>query len=387
MRHAVRPLGVYKLRSGLSLLGILIGVAAVITLTTLLRSASLSVSGRVENLGTNLVIVTMNPLVKASNTQNGLTLRQSRSLGQLPGFDLAAPVDYETTTASRGEDAAPVTVYGSSPRLTSVLQYHLARGRNWTMKDVSARQKVVLLGSQTSRQLFGKRDPVGHQIALNGASYRVVGVLAPKGAFFDINQDAVAIVPITTYQIQSGIHAVESVYLKTASPTANSGEIHRLEDRLNQDVGHADRYTVMTQSEMLTVTRKISTLLTRVLTGVAAISVLVGGIGMLNVLLMSVSERVREIGIRKSVGARRIEILAQFLLESVIVAMVGGMLGAALGIAASVLLTQRLHIALVLDPWVPLLGILASMGVGALCGIYPAARAAALPPVDALRRA
>lgn len=367
-------------------MGILIGVAAVITLTTLVRSASLSVSGRVENLGTNLVIVTMNPLVEASNMQDGLTLRQSRSLERLPGFALAAPVDYETTTAGHGETTAPVTVYGSSPRLTSVLQYHLALGRNWTAKDVSTQQRVVVLGSQTSRQLFGERNPIGRRIALNGASYRVVGVLAPKGAFFDINQDAVAIVPITTYQMQSGIHTVESVYLKTASPAANPNEIHRLEDRLNHDLGNANRYTVMTQSEMLTVTHKISTLLTRVLTGVAAISVLVGGIGMLNVLLMSVSERVREIGVRKTVGARRAEILAQFMLESVIVAMIGGMLGAALGIGASVLLTQRLHIALVLNPWIPAAGVVASMGVGALCGIYPAARAATLPPVEALRR-
>lgn len=383
--QSMRPLMAYKLRTSLSLLGILIGVAAVIALTTLMKSASNSVTSRVENLGTNLVVVTMNPLVRASNGAHDLSLQQAAHLGHLPGFSLASPVDYETTSIHHGASAAGVTVYGASPKLTTLLQYHLADGRDLTKRDQPKASQVLLLGAQTSRQLFGSRNPVGKSVTLNGQHYVVQGTLAPKGAFFNINQDAVAIVPITTYQHQSHIRTVDSVYLRAKGASVTASDVSGLSHTLDHLLGGSNRYTVMTQSTILGVTREITRLLTQVLAGVAAISILVGGIGMLNVLFISVSERVREIGVRKSLGARRRDILWQFLMEAVFISLFGGLLGVALGISASWALTRSLKITMVLHPAIPALGLAFSVGLGVLFGILPALRAAGLPPARALR--
>ncbi len=385
LRQSVRPLVVYKLRTTLSLLGILIGVAAVITLTTLMQSASHSVTGRVENLGTNLVIVTMNPLMRASNGIHDLSLQQAEELGQLPGFSLASPVDYETTSIRWGRAQAGVTVYGASPKLTTILRYRIARGHALTPRDLVWHRRVTLLGAQTSRELFGGKNPVGKSVTLNGQAYEVLGILAPKGAFLNINQDAIAIVPIATYQQQSHIHAVDSVYLRARGASVSRADIRVLDRQLSHMLGSANRYTVMTQSAILGVTHKITRLLTQVLAGVAAISILVGGIGMLNVLFISVSERIREIGVRKSLGARRIDILWQFLMEAVSIALLGGLFGATLGIFASWLLARDLHIVMVLKPEIPALGLVASVILGVLFGIVPALRAAGLAPAQALR--
>ena len=385
LRQSVRPLAVYKLRTTLSLLGILIGVAAVITLSTLMQSASHSVIGRVENLGTNLVIVTMNPLMRASSGIHDLSLRQAEDLGQLPRFSLASPVDYETTSIRWGRAQAGVTVYGASPTLTTILRYRIARGHALTPRDLVWHRRVALLGAQTSRELFGGKNPVGKSVTLNGQAYQVLGILAPKGAFLNINQDAVAIVPITTYQQQSHIRAVDSVYLRARGASVSRADIRVLNRQLSHMLGSANRYTVMTQSAILGVTHKITRLLTQVLAGVAAISILVGGIGMLNVLFISVSERIREIGVRKSLGARRIDILWQFLTEAVFIALLGGLFGAVLGIVASWLLARDLHVAMVLKPEIPALGLVASVILGVLFGIVPALRAAGLAPAQALR--
>ena len=385
LRQAVRPLAAYKLRTTLTLLGILIGVAAVISLTTLMQSASTRVTGRVQNLGTNLVIVTMNPLVKASNSQHDLTIQDAHKLGRIAGFQSAAAVDYETTAAAHNAQRAGVTVYGAGPDLTGVLKYQLAKGRFLTHRDEHQQSRVALLGADTSKRLFGAANPVGRHVVINHETFRVVGLLAPKGDVFSINQDAVAVIPITTYQTQSGIHAVDSVYLKTQGASASPSALHQLRRLLNRMVGGSDRYTIMTQSEILSVTQEITQVLTQVLAGVAAISILVGGIGMLNVLFISVSERVKEIGVRKSLGARRVDILWQFMAEAMLVSTTGGLLGAAAGMAASWALTQEFHLAMTLHLWLPAEGVMASAALGMVFGIVPAMRAAWLVPAAALR--
>ena len=326
-RQAWRPLWMYKMRTSLSLLGILIGVAAVIALITLMQSASASVGGRIQNLGSNLIVVTMNPLVQASNARHDLTYREASQLGRLPGIALAAPVDYETSVVSHGRRQSPATVYATTPALTSVLQYQLAYGRFLTALDVAQHLNVVLLGADTSLQLFGHTDPVGKTVMLDGEPDTVVGVLAAKGAFFSVNQDAVAIMPISTFRDWHHVPQVDSVYLRARDPGLLQTALGAVNRHLSRLLTGSNRYTILTQSQILTLTQEIAGLLTKVLVGVAAISIVVGGIGMLNVLLISVSERVREIGVRKSLGARRLDVLMQFLLEAVLVSFTGGLAG------------------------------------------------------------
>lgn len=384
-RQAWRPLWTYKLRTTLSLLGILIGVAAVIALITLMQSASASVGTRIEGLGSNLVVVTMNPLVNASNSGRDLTLREADRLRALPGIQTGAPVDYETTAVTYGHRQAATTVYASNPVLTQVLQYHLAFGRYLTRVDQARHLNVVVLGAQTSTSLFGHQNPVGRTVTIDGQPDVVVGVLAAKGAFFNVNQDSVAMVPLTTYRDVHAGEAIDSVYLRTHSTAELPMVVHELSRELNSWVGGSDRYTVMTQSQILNLTQEIAGLLTQVLVGVAAISIVVGGIGMLNVLVISVSERVREIGVRKSLGARRMDLLLQFLLESVLISFAGGVLGVALGIGISWGITHTLNLAMVLSPVVPAGALAASIALGVVFGLYPALRASRLAPAVALR--
>ncbi len=384
-RQAWRPLWMYKMRTSLSLLGILIGVAAVIALITLMQSASASVGGRIQNLGSNLIVVTMNPLVQASNARHDLTYREASQLGRLPGIALAAPVDYETSVVSHGRRQSPATVYATTPALTSVLQYQLAYGRFLTALDVAQHLNVVLLGADTSLQLFGHTDPVGKTVMLDGEPDTVVGVLAAKGAFFSVNQDAVAIMPISTFRDWHHVPQVDSVYLRARDPGLLQTALGAVNRHLSRLLTGSNRYTILTQSQILTLTQEIAGLLTKVLVGVAAISIVVGGIGMLNVLLISVSERVREIGVRKSLGARRLDVLMQFLLEAVLVSFTGGLLGVAVGIGISVELTRALNLEMMLQPVVPVVALAASVVLGIVFGLYPAARASRLAPADALR--
>ncbi|NMP22069.1 ABC transporter permease [Sulfobacillus harzensis] len=384
-RQAWRPLWTYKLRSGLSLLGIFIGVAAVIALMTLMKSASSGVSARIENLGSNLVVVTMNPLVSATNSHRDLTLAEANRLTTVKGVAVGAPVDYETSAVTARGKKAVATIYASTPPLTSsVLQYHLAYGRYLTRVDEARHLDVAVLGAETSRTLFGPVNPVGRTVMIDGEPDTVVGVLAAKGAFFDVNQDAVAMVPLTAFRDQHGSQAVDSVYLRTRSSSVTK-VVNRLGRHLNHWVGGSARYTILTQSQILNLTQEISHLLTQVLVGVAAISIVVGGIGMLNVLLISVSERVREIGVRKSLGARGMDILLQFLLEAVLISGTGGILGVGAGVGISWEITRQLHLSMHLSPIVPLVALAFSVGLGMLFGIYPAARAARLAPAVALR--
>ncbi len=385
VRQAWRPLRVYKLRTSLSLLGILIGVAAVIALTTLMHSASNSVDSRVESLGTNLIVATMNPLVGASNNQHDMTLGQAQKLGRLPGVSDAAPVDYETTAVSAGSRNAPVTLYGTTPHLADILQYRLAFGRYLTAADVASHLNVTVLGAQTSRQLFGRVNPVGRQVMIDHEPYTVVGVFAAKGAFLTVNQDAIVMTPITTYQDFSRIASIDSVYIQARQTAHLSHALDAVNRQLTAWFGNSGRYTLLTQSAILSVTQQITGLLTHVLVGVAAISVLVGGIGMLNVMLISVSERVREIGLRKSLGAKRRDLLMQFLVEAVIISLSGGILGVGAGVAASLALTSRFHIGAAINPAVPVLALAACVVLGILFGIYPAFRAARMAPAEALR--
>jgi putative ABC transport system permease protein len=384
--EALRPLWRHKLRSFLSVLSIVIGVAAVIALTTLMQSASNGVNRRVEALGANLVVVTVNPLLSSTGGAPTLSLREALALGRIHGIHGVAPATYATMLATRGKKAARITVYATGPTFAHVMQYHLAEGRDLTAAEEHHDTPVAVLGAATAHALFSRKtSPVGHVVDIGGQPYRVTGVLAPKGSLFGVNEDAIALIPLTTYQQVTQNGAVTSVYLHAVNPSHLGPVVAAVTRRLTAWLGPQNQYTIVTQSAVLTVADRVSTLLARILVSVAAISIVVGGLGILNVHVMAVSERVREIGVRKSLGARRQDILAQFLAESMLVAGIGGAIGIGIGVLLSQEAARLLRVSLEVEPHILIGALVGSLFLGLTVGLYPAFRAASLSPVDALK--
>jgi putative ABC transport system permease protein len=384
-RQAIRPLRAYRLRTALTLLAIAIAVSAVISLWTLMQSAAAAVTQQVEGLGSNLVVVSINPPVRGKGLQPNLSLAQAGQLVRVPGISLAAPVDFQTAIVSRGGRELGISLYGTAPSLIPILGYQLAYGRGLTPADLQAHLNTIVLGAAASRHLFGSADPVGQVIFLNGSPYVVVGALAAKGAFLGLNQDTVAMVPITTYQDQNQFPWVNQVYLSVSSTASLPSAVEHLKGRLDGFFHDSNRYSILTQAEILTIAGRLTSLMTRLLVGVAGISIVVGGIGMLNVLLISVNERVVEIGVRKSVGADRGAILVQFLTEAVLLTLAGGLVGVGIGLAASYALTRALGLVLTPAPALPAAALAGSVLLGVVFGLYPAWLASRWVPAEALR--
>ncbi|MCY0878234.1 MAG: ABC transporter permease [Firmicutes bacterium] len=383
--EAARPLWRHKLRSLLSVLSIVMGVASVIALMTLMQAASQGVGRRLDALGANLVAVTVNPLAASTGGTPTLTLPQALSLAKIPGVAGVAPAAYAAIPAERAGREAPVTVYATWPTFTRIMGYHVAIGRNLSMRDESASAALVVLGSAAAQALFPHDGhPIGRTVVIGGEPYRVTGVLAPKGSLFGVNEDAVAILPLTTYQRAADNGSVTSVYVQAQNPARIRPLMRELADKLGQWLGPQNQYTVVAQSLVLGVVHRISRLLTDILAGVASISIVVGGLGILNVHLMAVAERIREIGVRKSVGARRCDILVQFLAEAVLIAGIGGVIGTGLGVALSQAIGQRLGLSVVVNLRIVEDALVISLLLGVAVGLYPALRAAALAPVEAL---
>lgn len=383
--QALRPLWSYRLRTVLSVLGIAIGVAAVVTLIMLMRSAATSVDSRVQSLGSNLVVTIINPPVRRVRHIPELSLAQARRFSHAPGISLSAPVDFQTGLVAYRARQVGVSIYGTTSAFFPVMRYRLAFGRYLTALDISHHLHVVDLGAETSQRLFGRVDPVGRTVYLNAQPYTVIGVLAAKGAMLGMNQDTVAVTPVTTYQDQNGIRTIGFIYSSASSSALVPVAVHSLQTGLKAHFQDSNRYSILTQAQILGTANKVSQLLTQVLVGVAAISVVVGGIGMMNVLTMSVSERIKEIGIRKSLGARKIDILRQFLLEAIIMAAIGAGLGVGLGLGTGFWITHYMGIGVQIEWLAVAFTFAATLGLGGIFGIYPAHRASRLNPAEALR--
>lgn len=383
--QALKSLKAYPLRVGLSILGIAIGVAAMVSLLIIMQSAKTNVDHRVESLGSNLIVAVVNPPVRHVKNPRKLTLGRTMTMAQGPGIAQAAPVNYQTAVASYGNKQAGLSVYGTTPAFTQIMRYSLAYGQYLSPLDMKYHLRGVDLGAQTSRALFGMVNPVGKTVKLDGVPYTVVGVLAAKGAMLGVNQDTVAIIPMTTYMDQFAMHSVRFIYASASSPQTVGTAIAGLTHGLLKWFHDSNRFTVLTQAQILGTANRISGILTGVLAGVAAIALLVGGIGMLNVLIISVSERIREIGIRKSVGARRSHILSQFLIEAIVIASVGGVFGIGGGLGVSWLATDVVHLQLTIQWRVIGMILGGTVLLGVIFGIYPAFRAALMTPARALR--
>jgi putative ABC transport system permease protein len=403
--EALENLSASKLRSFLTVLGIVIGVAAVIAMLSIGRGAQASIASRIESIGTNLIYIT-----PGSTSSSGVRTA-SGSAGTLTLDDAAALTDLNNVVAvSATTESFVQVVYqgnntrtrlmGVTPDYINVSTMTLADGEFISESNQSARSLVVVLGSSVADTLFGGVDgAVGQSVRLNGQSYKVVGVLASKGGTGFLNQDDQVFVPLSTalYRLVGGARfrgssVISQILVKASSSKSVDKVVQNVTltmRELHGTVEGADDFTVTSQKDVLATATQVTDTLTIFLGGIAGISLAVGGIGVMNIMLTTVTERTHEIGLRKAIGARRKDIMLQFLVESTVLSLMGGLIGVVFGWGASRLMGQVKLSGSAITPVVSwdsiLLATTFSIAVGLFFGIYPATRAARLQPVDALR--
>ena len=402
MRIALRALRVNKLRSTLTMLGIIIGVAAVIIMIAIGSGAQARVEEQIKSLGTNLInvlpgSVTSSGVRMGAGSRATLTEDDASAIQhEIPAVQVAAPALRGTGHVVAANNNWSTVFYGVTAEYFEARNWSLATGKLFAAADIAGSAKVALLGDTVARNLFGDSDPVGQVIRIRKVPFVVIGTLQPKGQNLQgIDQDDLILMPISTARNRvlgggtSKQRATHWVAVKVrdgesmAEAEKQIRELLRQRHRLQQ--GQDDDFTLRNLSEVLGAQEASSRIMTLLLAAVASVSLLVGGIGIMNIMLVSVTERTREIGLRMAVGARGRDILAQFLVEAVTLALIGGMLGIALGIAGSFGIAHLAEWRVELRPESVALAVSFAAAVGVFFGFYPARKASRLLPIEALR--
>ena len=386
-----------KLRAALTMLGVIIGVAAVIALLSIGNGVTASINDEINAIGTNLILISTNP--DNSDGYPTLTLSDVEALSdpsRVPVVaEVAASVGAGFVVTAGGNSTRP-SINGVTANYFRVNNLEeVAGGGLLTENDVETRARVAVIGDGVAEDLFPDSYAVGQSIKINGASYEVVGVLAASGSAFSDTDNSI-FMPISTAQARlvtgrtrQGEKPVQSIVAQATSAEANEAALEQITAVLREEHGIAyasdDDFQLFSQSDLLDTAGQITGTLTAFLGAIAGISLLVGGIGIMNIMLVSVTERTREIGIRKAVGALRRDILTQFLLESVVLSLIGGIAGIILGWAIATVAGRAIDLAAPLDVATVLLATGFATAVGLVFGIYPAWRAAGLRPIEALR--
>ncbi|MCH8847459.1 MAG: ABC transporter permease [Chloroflexi bacterium] len=406
LRTALSSIGANKLRAGLTLLGIVIGVAAVISLMSIGRGAQAAITERLEALGTNLLFVqpgaaSQGNVFFGQGSASTLTLEDANALLDpvfAPSVAAVAPELRSNGQVVAGRENTFTQIIGVTPSYPSVRNVAVDSGEFITRGHVDNRSEVVVLGSSVSETLFGFRDPVGQTVRINGRRFEVIGVLESQGGGAFGSFDDQVLVPITTayYRLggqrtpQGGVTVQTiSVQVKSAdsmdSAVREIGTVLRLRHRITGE----DDFTINSQQETIEALEETTDTFVVFLGAIASISLLVGGIGIMNIMLVSVTERTREIGIRKAMGAKRKDIMLQFVTEATLLSLGGGLAGVVVGLGLSRLLDGRSlggqDFQTTFSGDIAVLALVVSGAIGLFFGIYPAMRAAALHPIDALR--
>lgn len=398
IKISVNALKRNKFRAFLTMLGIIIGVASVIVMLAIGEGSKKSIANQMSSMGTNLIMV-----MPASQQRGGVAMgnsnAQSMTLNDIvaiekecPALSAVSPEVRSSGQAVVGNSNWPTSVYGVNNKYLGIRKYSLKSGRGFSDREIQTYAKVCLVGQTIIEKLFeGKTDPIGQSVRFKGIPLLIIGVLTEKGENgMGQDQDDLIIAPYTTVQKRIlAITHIQSIYGSAVSEEKNSEAISQVTNSLRKSHklkdGEIDDFQVRSQAEMVQTFSSVMNMLTILLGSIAGISLLVGGIGIMNIMFVSVTERTREIGLRLSVGGRAHDIMMQFLIESVLLSIFGGVIGIVFGMMVTYGVTSVLGWGMIIMPEVQALGFLVCSAIGIFFGWYPARKASNLNPIDALR--
>jgi putative ABC transport system permease protein len=384
------------MRSSLTILGIVIGVAAVITLVTLGSGATAQVAAEISSLGSNLLQIRSGQGFRgpggASGSAKPFKLEDARAIAQqIGGIAAVAPNASRSAQVIAGNANWSTSITGSTNEFLFVRSWVLAGGRTFTESELRSGKAVCILGSTVKKELFGNQDPLGASVRFNGMTCQVIGVFEEKGQSSGGNdQDDFVLIPLRTlHRRLAGNTDINAIFVSAedgASTTKIKEDIEKLlRERRHIGDGQEDDFFVRDMQEVMSTLTGTTRILTSLLGAVAAVSLLVGGIGIMNIMLVSVTERTREIGIRLAIGAMEQDVLMQFLVEAVVLSSFGGLFGIAFGLGAAALGAQAMNMPFICSPGIVAVAFLFSSAVGVVFGYFPARKAARLDPIEALR--
>jgi putative ABC transport system permease protein len=386
-----------KMRTMLTMLGIIIGVGAVIVMVAVGMGARSQIRDQINGLGTNMIVITPGSsdrggVSQGAGTFNRLTLDDVEKIRrEAVTISAVSPVIATFTQAISGQGNWRTRINGVSTDYRVIRDWETVQGTWFTETDVRTNRKVALLGKVVADNLFPGMDPIGQRVQLRNVPFDVIGVLASKGQTASGNdQDDVVILPYTTANTRlSGRQFIPQILVSTSSP----GEIPAAQEEVRQilreahglGAGEPDDFTIQNQTDLAATAEGTTKVMSMLLAAIASISLLVGGIGIMNIMLVSVTERTREIGIRMAIGARGRDVLTQFLVESIVMSLLGGLIGLGVGIGAATILSHTMGWSTLVSPTTVLIAVGFSAAVGIFFGYYPARKAAGLNPIEALR--
>lgn len=387
MKQAIRGLASNKVRSILTMLGVIIGIFSVITLVTIGEGAKRYVTDQIQSMGAGFdsFIVVAGKDNSAPPNPKFVYADINYLKGRIPEINDIVAFNPASDDVYYGKKRykSPV-ILGTTANMADLMGKPIEIGRFFTPAEVDARKKVTVIGPKVASELFGGTSAIGEKIKLGGSNYRVIGVAAAVGNVGPMDMDKRVMIPITTSQNMLGTNKIMrfNIFVKDTKQMSEVQE--KVRTALIRRIGDDD-FRFMTQKGLLSIIDNILTALTSFVSGLAAISLLVGGIGIMNIMLVAVNERIREIGVRKAIGAKRRDIVLQFLVESMMISLIGGVFGILLGLLGSFLIMWVIKGTLVIAVWAIVLATTVSAVVGIFFGVYPAVRAARLDPVEALR--
>ncbi|PHD56624.1 ABC transporter permease [Bacillus wiedmannii] len=376
---ALKSIRANKIRAFLTMLGIIIGVSSVIVMVAIGQGSTKEVQDQIGNLGTNVLTVTI--------TDSDATFKETdaKQIQDIDGIKAIAPTVSGRVTVKHEKMNTQVSMIGTTSSYLDVRDLKLQSGRFIADLDQENHSKIVVLGSDTAQTLFGLGDPVGNSVKVNGTSYKVVGVLESVGSSLGTSGDSTIIVPLSTGQRLAATTNVGTTYVKVENEDMINFISSRIEGTMHSIVGDTDSYSVSSPKDLMETASSVNDTMTLMLGGSAAISLIVGGIGIMNIMLVSVSERTKEIGIRKAIGAKRKNILLQFLIEAVVLSSFGGIIGIGIGVISAQIFTLATGTTIAYSIPVMLLSFVFSLLVGVVFGVFPANKASKLDPIQALR--